>query len=178
MRRKSSYSPQGATVNSEQLVLLVRKKNIGRDERSCSGPTYLSGCKLCEGETPALSANSTVASKVLGLFVGKSRMNEPSTCTPCLRNVWSCCTRRAGAGVIKVFVNRLQAFRSDGLHPKQSSLYVGPAHCVKVFGIFFRFHRDLRKEDHVLWQLRKRKPMRRRSMISSMTFSKDRWRGF
>jgi hypothetical protein len=40
--------------------------------------------------TPAFSAISTVASKVAGLSVGRPKMNEPSTCTPCFLNVCNC----------------------------------------------------------------------------------------
>ncbi len=44
--------------------------------------------------TPAFKAISTVASKVAGLSVGRPKMKEPSTCTPCSLNV---CNRFAKA---------------------------------------------------------------------------------
>src|SRR5487761_2327731 len=44
----------------------------------------------CAKVTPALIAISTVASKVAGRSVGKPKMNEPSTCTPCALKVCNC----------------------------------------------------------------------------------------
>src|SRR5712692_2767580 len=54
---------------------------------------------------------------------------------------------------IELLKDGLQSFRRDRFDSDQGSLNPGLAHGVQEFGIFSRFHRDLREEHHVLWQL-------------------------
>src|SRR2546425_5698221 len=54
---------------------------------------------------------------------------------------------------IELLKDGLQSFRGDRFDSDQGSLNPGLAHGLQEFGIFGRFHRDLREEHHVLWQL-------------------------
>src|SRR5713101_10083953 len=60
---------------------------------------------------------------------------------------------QVAAGGIELLKDGLQSFRGDRFDSDQGSLDHGLAHGVQEFGIFGRFHRDLREEHHVLWQL-------------------------
>ena len=64
----------------------------------------------CAKVTSALSATSTVALKVLGVSVGRPKMKEPSTCTPCFAEGLELLDE-AIAGVVEVLINGLETFR-------------------------------------------------------------------
>ncbi len=106
----------------------------------------------CAKVTPALRAISTVASKVAGLSVGRPKMKEPSTWTPCFLKVWSWLGERF-AGVVEVFEDGLEAFGGDGFYADERALDVGLAHGVEILAVFAGFHGDLGEEDHVFGQL-------------------------
>ena len=94
-----------------------------------------------------------MASKVAGLSVGKPKMKEPRTWTPCFLNVWS--WRHEGfAGVVEVLEDGFEAFGGYGFDADQGALDVGLAHSVEVLAIFAGFHGDLGEEDHVFGELR------------------------
>ena len=102
--------------------------------------------------TPAFIAISTVASKVAGRSVGRPKMNEPSTCTPCSLKVCKLLGQRF-AGVVPVLVDGFQALGRHGFDAHQRALDIGLAHGVEIVAVFAGFHGDLGEEDHVLGQL-------------------------
>ena len=102
--------------------------------------------------TPALSAISTVASKVAGLSVGRPKMKEPRTWTPCLLEGLEL-SGEGFAGVVQVFEDGFEAFGGDGFDADERALDVGFAHGVEILAVFAGFHGDLGEEDHVLGKL-------------------------